>query len=103
MKSISIRLRGLVVLQALNLEAMAQTSNGNAGISQATSMVTSYFDTAVTLMYAVGALLGLIGAVRVYMKWNHGDHDTTKVAASWFGSCIFLVIVATVIRSFFGL
>jgi hypothetical protein len=54
-------------------------------------------------MYAVGAILGLIGAVRVYQKWNHGDHDTSKVAAAWFGSCIFLVIVATVIRSFFGL
>ncbi|MFX8957471.1 DUF4134 family protein, partial [Acinetobacter baumannii] len=35
-------------------------------------------------------------------KWNSGDHDTGKVAAAWFGSCVFLVIVATVIRSFFG-
>ncbi|HCY42738.1 MAG TPA: carbamoyl phosphate synthetase, partial [Prolixibacteraceae bacterium] len=25
-----------------------------------------------------------------------------KVAAAWFGSCVFLVIVATVIQSFFG-
>ncbi|HRG94170.1 MAG TPA: DUF4134 family protein, partial [Chitinophagaceae bacterium] len=25
-----------------------------------------------------------------------------KVAAAWFGSCVFLVVVATVIRSFFG-
>jgi hypothetical protein len=54
-------------------------------------------------MYAVGAILGLIGAIKVYQKWNHGDHDTGKVAAAWFGSCIFLVVVATVIKSFFGL
>jgi len=53
-------------------------------------------------MYAVGAILGLIGAVKVYSKWNAGDHDTSKVAAAWFGSCVFLVVVATVIRSFFG-
>ena len=76
--------------------------DGNEGINQATDMVKSYFDSGANLMYAVGALLGLIGGVKVYQKWNHGDHDTGKVAAAWFGSCVFLVIVATVIRSFFG-
>jgi hypothetical protein len=44
-----------------------------------------------------------MGAVRVYQKWNGGDHETGKVAAAWFGSCVFLVVVATVLRSFFGL
>jgi hypothetical protein len=53
-------------------------------------------------MYAIGAVVGLIGAVKVYNKWSHGDHDTGKVAAAWFGACIFLVVVATVIKSFFG-
>ena len=81
----------------------AAAQDGNTGINQANTMVRSYFDTGVNLMYAVGAILGLIGAVRVYQKWSHGDHDTGKVAASWFGSCIFLVVVATLIRSFFGL
>jgi hypothetical protein len=77
--------------------------DGNAGIQQANTMVRSYFDNGTLLMYAVGALLGLIGAVKVYQKWNAGDPDTGKVAAAWFGSCIFLVVVTTVIRSFFGL
>jgi hypothetical protein len=86
-----------------SLAAAAQTADGNTGINQANTMVRSYFDTGVNLMYAVGAILGLVGAVKVYQKWSHGDHDTGKVAASWFGSCIFLVVVATLIRSFFGL
>src|ERR1700720_2904802 len=81
----------------------SQTAGGNAGINQANTTVRSYFDAGTNLMYAVGAILGLIGAVKVYQKWNHGDHDTGKVAAAWFGSCIFLVIVATVLKSFFGL
>jgi Domain of unknown function (DUF4134) len=76
--------------------------DGNAGIQAATTNLTGYFATGVTLMYAVGAVLGLVGAIKVYQKWSHGDHDTSKVAASWFGSCIFLVIVATVLKSFFG-
>jgi hypothetical protein len=76
--------------------------DGNAGINEANTKVRGYFTGGTNLMYAVGAILGLIGAVRVYQKWNGGDPDTGKVAAAWFGSCVFLVIVATVIKSFFG-
>jgi len=93
----------LVMLILIRKAGIAQTADGNAGINQATTLVNGYFSAGTNLMYAVGAILGLIGAVKVYQKWNHGDHDTGKVAAAWFGSCIFLVIVATVIKSFFGI
>ena len=93
-----IAIAGLLTLQ--NLIAWAQ--DGTAGIEEANTKVRSYFDSGTNLMYAIGAILGLIGAVKVYSKWNAGDHDTGKVAAAWFGSCVFLVVVATVIRSFFG-
>ena len=84
----------------VNLGLYAQ--DGNAGINEANQKVRSYFASGTNLMYAVGAILGLIGAVKVYQKWNAGDPDTSKVAAAWFGSCVFLVVVATVIKSFFG-
>lgn len=76
--------------------------DGTAGINEANTQVRSYFAAGTNLMYAIGAVVGLIGAVKVYQKWNSGDPDTSKVAAAWFGSCVFLVVVATVIRSFFG-
>jgi len=79
-----------------------QAQDGNAGINAATTQVKSYFAAGTNLMYAIGAIVGLIGAVKVYNKWNHGEPDTGKVAAAWFGSCVFLVIVATVLKSFFG-
>jgi hypothetical protein len=84
-----------------HISAFAQ--DGNAGINEATNYMLSYFQTGTTLMYAIGAVVGLVGAVKVYQKWNGGDPDTSKVAAAWFGSCIFLVIVATVLQSFFGI
>jgi Domain of unknown function (DUF4134) len=93
----------ITVLLFIISAVQGQTADGNAGINQANTTVRSYFDAGTNLMYAVGAILGLICAVKVYQKWNHGDHDTGKVAAAWFGSCIFLVIVATVLKSFFGL
>jgi hypothetical protein len=91
---------GLLVCQW----ASAQTADGNNGISQANTLVRSYFQTGTDLLYGVGAIIGLIGAIRVYKIWSTGHReDVGAAAAGWFGSCIFLVIVATVIKSFFGL
>lgn len=96
----SLTIGTFIILTCVHLTVMAQ--DGNAGINAANTQVRSYFQSGTNLMYAIGALLGLIGAVKVYQKWNAGDQDTGKVAAAWFGSCVFLVIVATVIKSFFG-
>ncbi|ETZ19191.1 hypothetical protein N824_10645 [Pedobacter sp. V48] len=82
---------------------MASAQDGNQGIAEATNKVAGYFDTGTDLMYAIGAIMGLVGAVKVYSKWNAGEPDTAKVATAWFGSCIFLVVVATVLKSFFGI
>ena len=79
-----------------------QAQDGIEGINVANEKIRSYYQAGTNLMYAIGAIVGLIGAVKVYNKWNAGDHDTGKVAAAWFGSCVFLVVVATVIQSFFG-
>jgi len=75
--------------------------DGSAGITEATQMVTSYFDPATQLIYAIGAVVGLIGGVKVYNKFSSGDPDTSKTTASWFGACIFLIVAATILRSFF--
>ena len=80
--------------------AMAQ-GHGQAGITEATQMVTSYFEPGTKLIYAIGAVVGLIGGVKVYGKFSSGDPDTSKTAASWFGACIFLIVAATILRSFF--
>ena len=97
------RIRIAYLTIALLSELIAIAQDGNAGINEANTKVRSYFEVGVNLMYAVGAILGLIGAVRVYQKWSNGQPDTGSTAAAWFGSCVFLVIVATVLKSFFGI
>ena len=96
------RLLGSFTLLSLTARTYAQTGNGTGGISTAASTVAGYFDTACTLLYAIGAIVGLIGAIKVFNAWNSGDPNTNKMAAAWFGSCVFLVVVATVLKSFFG-
>ena len=92
-----------IFLVLLLMQKVAFAQDGNAGITEASMRIRSYFATGTTLMYAIGSVVGLVGAVKVFQKWNSGDQDTGKVAAAWFGSCVFLVIVATVLKSFFGI
>ena len=92
-----------MLLMVVLLPLVGWSQDGNAGIAEATNRVRGYFDTGCDLMYAIGAVVGIVGAVKVFNKWNAGEPDTNKVAASWLGSCIFLVVVATVLKSFFGI
>ncbi len=94
------QLLATITLVLISLALYAQ--DGNSGITAATTQVKGYFSTGTQLMYAIGAIVGLVGAIKVFKKWNDGEHDTGKVASSWFGSCIFLVVVTTVLKSFFG-
>jgi len=93
-------LLSMAILLAIGSSLFAQ-GNGLQGINDATNMVTSYFDPGTKLIYAIGAVVGLIGGVKVYGKFSSGDPDTSKTAASWFGACIFLIVAATILRSFF--
>ena len=90
----------IAAILLLSISSAFAQGNGLSGINQATSMVTSYFDPATKLIYAIGAVVGLIGGVKVYSKFSSGDPDTSKTAASWFGACIFLIVAATILRSF---
>lgn len=83
--------------------AMAQTADGNQGLDEANTLVRGYYTSATNLMFAIGAILGIIGAIRVATMWFEGEPRMGRVAAMWFGACVFLVVVATVIKSFFGL
>lgn len=90
----------IVLFLAAGLRVFPQ--GGTVGIEAATSSLTSYIDPISTLILAIGAVVGLIGGIRVYIKWNSGDQDINKELMSWGGSCLFLVLVSVVIKAFFG-
>ncbi|WP_163713493.1 DUF4134 domain-containing protein [Mangrovibacterium lignilyticum] len=94
------RLAALAVILLSGAQYVAAQSS--AGIDQATSEVNSYVDPISNLIIAIGAVVGLIGGVRVYIKWQSGDQDTQKAIMGWFGACLFLILVGVVIKSFFG-
>lgn len=52
----------------LSISSAFAQGNGLSGINQATNMVTSYFDPATKLIYAIGAVVGLIGGGKSVLK-----------------------------------
>ena len=64
-KAAAVSLLATVLVFSLALATHAQTGDGEAGIQQATDMISGYFETGTSLMYAIGAIVGLVGAVKV--------------------------------------
>ena len=85
----------LLILSTINVFA------GPGGIDTVTADLLTYVDSIGDLLLAIGAIVGLVGGVRVYIKWNNGDNDVQKAIMGWVGSCIFLLLVGGVINAFF--
>jgi len=91
---------GVTLCFLYSAAAFAQ-GKGTAGLQAADSEIRTYFEPASNLILAIGAIVGLIGGIRCYIKWNTGDQDVMKSVMGWGGACIFLVVVALVIKAFF--
>lgn len=63
MKTKKFLLSAAILFAAVN--AIYAQGNGQAGITEATNMITSYFDPGTKLVYAIGAVCGLIGGIKV--------------------------------------
>jgi len=90
-----------VVLALGSAPAFAQ--NGVTGLNTATSSLKTYVDPVTNIALVIGGIVGIVGAIRVYSKWNSGDQDINKELMGWGGSCVFLVVSAVIIKAFFGL
>lgn len=102
-KSVNIGLRKTCLFVCLFLVAQMifAQGGGNAGIQAAASEIKGYMSSMTTLTYAIGAIVGIIGAIRIYIKWTAGD-DINKELMGWGGAFIFLMIVPTVVNGFFS-
>ena len=90
------------VVMALGTGA-AFAQNGVTGLNSATTSLKTYVDPVTNVALVIGGIVGIVGAIRVYSKWNSGDQDINKELMGWGGSCVFLVVSAVIIKAFFGL
>ena len=73
----------------------------NSGLTQAATTINGTYALVSRLCLAIGAIVGLAGGIRVYVKWNNGDHEIQKEIIGWAGACIFLLLTGTVLNVFF--
>ena len=95
--------RGLAsfVLGAMyGVQAFAQ-SKGAGGFSSATTEINSYAGPVKNLMYAIAAVIALVGAFNVYFKMQNGDQDVKKTIMMTIGGCVAMVAMATALPMFF--
>lgn len=85
-----------------SIASFAATGGFNAGISQAETQMSGTFSAVSHLMLIIGGIVGVVGAIRIYIKWNNGDQDVTKSIIAWAGAALFLVISSIVLSSIFG-
>lgn len=94
-----LSLTAAAILAVYNVSAQTGVAGG---IGAATTQVKNAYTYVGPLILAIGGVVGLAGGIRVYIKWNNGDNDVQKELIGWAGSCIFLVLVGTIITAFFG-
>lgn len=91
----------LLVVLALPLFTFAQDAI-STGLTSAGTKIKGYSGQVGTLILAIGGIVGLVGGIRVYTKWNNGDHEINKEVVGWAGSCVFLLLTGTILTAFFG-
>lgn len=78
-------------------------AQGAGAITNAANTIKSYWDPVSTLIKVIGAVVGLIGGLRIYNKWTNGDQDINKEILGWGGACLFLFLVPTFVSAFFNI
>lgn len=87
----------------LSMEAAA--SSGGAGasaFSNATTEIQTYQDPVKNLLYAIAAIICLVGAFNVYFKMQNGDQDVKKTIMMTMGGAIAFVALANALPLFFN-
>ena len=92
---------GLASLMLLGAQLSAQTG-GIVGVNAATTELKNYVTPVTNLMLAAGTIIGIIGGLILFIKWNNGERDLNKQLMGYVGSLIFLVLIPLVVKSFTG-
>ena len=80
------------------MQAFAQ---GAGGFSKATQEISTYSGPVQKLMYAIAAVIALVGAFNVYFKMQNGDQDVKKTIMMTIGGCVAMVAMSTALPLFF--
>lgn len=94
------RLTLMLLLMFCSIATYAQSGTG--AITSATTEIAKYVPLVQKLIYAIAAVVVVVGTISVFIKMNNEENDVKKSIMLIIGACIFLVAAATSLPSFFG-
>lgn len=91
---------------ALTFRLLAQSPPGIDEFHQATQQVHDWYFSLSDLVFAIGAITGILGGTRVYTNWQIGGHrhrhPIDSQVIGWFLSCLFLILAGIFIKALYG-
>lgn len=104
-KSPKMKTAGRVAMIACLMLAVTTDmfASATGAFSTAATQLSSYRDGIRSIIMAVGVLVGLVGAGRIYFKYQAGDQDLMKSMIQWGGSFVFIMVAAQAIPAMLGL
>lgn len=106
-KQFLVRCFLVVFLSAAGVSLYAQSGGGSSqavtALTTVKTDISKIFSVASTLCLVVGGIIGLVGGIIVFQKWQQGDPQTTKFIAGWIGSTVFLVLTGTILKTIFNI
>lgn len=96
-------LAAFLAITAMLVFSTAAHADIGTAIDGAAGEVKGIFSNVSNLILMIGGVVGLVGGIRVYQKWNGGERDIQKEIVGWAGSCIFLLLVGTALKTFYGI
>lgn len=91
----------LAFIYSLYAEFICAQSEGATAISTATSELKSWYDPIKGLIWVLAGCLGLVGAIKMFNKFNSADPETSKSAAMLLGGCVALYVAEILFRTMF--
>lgn len=91
-----------IVLMLLYFSLPAMAAGGADPFAGATSTISGYADSVKKLLYAIAAIIALVGAFNVYHKMTNGDQDVKKTIMLTLGGCIAMLALSEALPAFFG-
>jgi hypothetical protein len=102
MRKEKILAAGAALLLSAQRVMSQDLSKAFSAIDQVSNGLKSNFSKVYTLVIVIGAIVGVIGAIQVYGKWQSKDPETYKLAGAWFGAALFLIAAGVFLKAVFG-
>lgn len=81
--------------------AQGKAAHGVGAINDVTTAFKGYLGPVQNLLYAIAAIIALLGGFSIFTKLQNGDQDVKKTIMQVVGGCVAFIAIAQALPAFF--